>query len=92
MTEKQSKMGHEVTFFSFNDKNKLPAEEKINGVHVFRPKTIELNDTFHLFANNDVSSWGSHFQFFSDVINYNISAAQSFVNQFNSDNKYSIDL
>ena len=78
MTQQQVKLGHNATVFALNDANKLKPEETWKGVHVFRPVTIELNQTFQLFANEDISSWGEHFQFFSDVLNYNITSAYLF--------------
>ncbi len=79
ITQKQVQLDHMVNVFTLNFENKLKPKEIWNNVHVFRPKTVELNDTLRLFSNNDVLSWGAQFQFFSDVINYNITSAYHFV-------------
>jgi glycosyltransferase involved in cell wall biosynthesis len=92
MTKKQSQLGHRVNVFSLNENNKLQIEEQMNGVTVFRPKTIELNDILRLFANDDVNSWGSHFQFFSDVVNYNITSARNFVEYVHNNKIKTVDI
>jgi glycogen(starch) synthase len=78
VTKKQAQLGHHVEVYAINYQNTSKENEKWNDVEVHRPKTIELHDTFLLFANNDVRSWGTHFQFFSDVVNFNITSAYNF--------------
>lgn len=64
ITQKQAQFDHNVTVFSQNNKNELKQNEKWNGIQVFSPKTIELYDTFLLFANEDISSCGVSFSIF----------------------------
>jgi glycogen(starch) synthase len=51
-----------------------------------------LSSCFRLFANQDVLSWGSHFPFFADVVNYNISSASHLVNTLVRENGRSFHL
>jgi glycosyltransferase involved in cell wall biosynthesis len=80
ITQKQSSLGHEVTVFSLNENNSLLTYKKINGIDVYRPKTLDLTETFRLFAAHELKSWGQNFKFFSDVISYNTISASNMVN------------
>lgn len=80
LSQKQASFGNQVTVFALNSGNNFSTSEKWNGVEVYRPKTLDLTSSFKLFANKDIHSWGSHFKFFADVINYNISSANQLVN------------
>lgn len=80
LSQKQASFGNQVTVFALNSGNNFSTSEKWNGVEVYRPKTLDLTSSFKLFANQDIHSWGSHFKFFADVINYNISSANQLVN------------
>jgi glycosyltransferase involved in cell wall biosynthesis len=80
ITQKQSSLGHEVTVFSLNENNSLLTYKKINGIDVYRPKTLDLTETFRLFAAHELKSWGPNFKFFSDVISYNTISASNMVN------------
>ena len=80
ITHNQAKFGNEITVFSLNPNNSLKTYEKLNGVDVYRPRTLDLTSTFNLFANYELRSWGENFKFFSDVISYNTMSASQLVN------------
>ncbi len=81
ITQKQNFFGNEVTVFSLNKDNNLPTYEKQDdGIEVYRPKTLDLTSTFHLFADHELRSWGEYFKFFADVISYNTMSASQLVN------------
>jgi len=81
LTQKQQHFGNEVTVFSFNENNSIDTYEKWNEIDVYRPKTNDLTETFRLFADHELKSWGNHFKFFADVISYNTMSASQLVNQ-----------
>ncbi len=81
LTQKQQNFGNEVTVFSFNENNSIETYEKWNNIDVYRPKTNDLTETFRLFADPELKSWGGHFKFFADVISYNTMSASQLVNQ-----------
>ena len=80
ITQKQVEMGNDVTVFSLNEGNKFETFEKRNNIDVYRPKTIDLTDTFRLFATYELKGWGPNFKFFADVISYNSMSANQLVN------------
>jgi hypothetical protein len=80
LSQQQVSLGNQVTVFALNSGNNFSPSQNWNGVEVYRPKTLDLSSSFRLFANQDVHSWGSHFNFFADVFNYNISSAEQLVN------------
>ena len=80
ISQKQVYFGNDVTIFTINSNNKLKTYEKMNGVDVYRPKTLDLTSTYLLFADYELRSWGDNFKFFADVINYNTMSASQFVN------------
>ena len=92
ITQKQAYFGNEVTVFSLNENNSLKTYEKLNGIDVYRPKTIDLTSTFHLFADYELKSWGSHFKFFADVISYNVMSSSQLVNSLVRKEKKSFDV
>jgi len=92
LSQKQASFGNQVTVFALNSGNNFSASEKWNGVEVYRPITLDLSSSFKLFANQDVRSWGSHFKFFADVVNYNISSATQLVNTLVRTNGRSFDI
>lgn len=79
ITQKQVSLGNEVTVFAVNDNNKLNISDIWNGVEVYRPKTLNFTSSFYLFSNQDLRSWGSHFNFFADVLGYNMMSASKLV-------------
>ncbi len=92
LSQKQASFGNKVTVFALNSDNNFSTSEKWNGVEVYRPKTLDLTSSFKLFANQDVHSWGSHFKFFADVINYNISSANQLVHSLVRTQSRSFDI
>ncbi|MBN1860634.1 MAG: glycosyltransferase family 4 protein [Candidatus Thermoplasmatota archaeon] len=92
LSKKQVSLGNNVTVFALNSGNNFSSTEKWNGVEVHRPKTLDLSSSYKLFANRDVQSWGSHFKFFADVINYNISSASHLINTLTRTNERSFDI
>ncbi len=92
ITQKQTYFGNEVTVFSLNENNSYKTYEKWNGIDVYRPKTLDLASTYHLFADHELRSWGPNFKFFSDVINYNTMSASQLVNLLVGTEKKSFDI
>jgi glycosyltransferase involved in cell wall biosynthesis len=85
-------MGNDVTVFAVNNKNKLKISDELDGVKVYRPKIPNISSSFFLFSNNDLKSWGSNFNLFSDVIGYNLLSASKLAGSFgfNNGRKYDI--
>ena len=92
ITRKQASMGNDVTVFAINNENKLKISDKLEGVEVYRPKIPNISSSFFLFSNNDLKSWGSNFNLFSDVIGYNLLSASKLAGSFgyNNGRKYDI--
>ena len=67
--------------FSLNENNSLDTYEKWNNIEVYRPKMLDLTETFRLFADHELKSWGDHFKFFADVVSYSTMSASQLVNQ-----------
>ena len=80
ISKKQVEFGNEATVFSLNQDNKLATSDHINGVEVYRPKTLDLSPAFYLCVDHDLRSWGPYFKFFADVLSYNIMSASQLVN------------
>lgn len=80
ITQKQAYFGNEVTVFSLNRDNSLETYEKWNGIDVYRPKTLDLTDSYRFFASYELKGWGPNFKFFADVISYNTMSASQLVN------------
>jgi glycogen synthase len=92
ITQKQANFGNEVTVFSLNRNNSLSTYEKIHGIDVYRPKTLDLTNTFHLFADHELKSWGQNFKFFADVISYNVMSSSQLVNTLVRKERKSFDI
>ncbi len=92
ITLKQKELGNEITVFSLNERNELETYQKYEGIDVFRPKTLNLTETYRTFASYELKSWGDHFGFFADVINYNTMSASQLVNQLIRKDKKKFDL
>ena len=92
IAQKLASLGNEVTVFSLNENNQHKTYEKWKGVNVYRPKTLDLTSTFHLFADHELRSWGKYFKFFADVITYNIMSASQLVNLLVRKKKRSFDI
>ncbi len=80
ISKKQVELDHDVTVFTLNRQNTLPTSDQINGVDVYRPKTLDLSKPFYLCADHELRSWGPYFTFFADVLSYNIMSASKLVN------------
>lgn len=80
ITKKQVEFNHDVTVFSLNRDNALETSDQINGVEVYRPKTLDLSKPFYLCSDHELRSWGPYFKFFADVLSYNIMSASKLVN------------
>ena len=80
ITQKQSFFGNDVTVLSLNENNSLKTYEKWNGINVYRPKTLDLTDSYRFFASFELKGWGPNFKFFADVFNYNAMSASHLVN------------
>ncbi len=80
ITKKQVEFDHDVTVFSLNRDNALETSDQINGVEVYRPKTLDMSKPFYLCADHELRSWGPYFKFFADVLSYNIMSASKLVN------------
>lgn len=81
ITQKQKELGNDITVFSLNENNSLKTHEKWNKIDVYRPKTLNLTETFRLFADHELRAWGDHFKFFADVVSYSTMSASQLVNQ-----------
>jgi len=80
ISKKQVELEHDVTVFTLNRDNALATSDQINGVEVYRPKTLDLSKPFYLCADHELRSWGPYFKFFADVLSYNIMSASKLVN------------
>jgi len=80
ITQKQKFFGNEVTVFALNEGNAHKTSEKWNDIEVYRPKTLDLTDTFRLFVDPGLKAWGDNLKFFADVVSYNTMSASHLVN------------
>ena len=92
ITQKQMAMGNEVTVFSLNDQNKLKTSDSWKGITVYRPKNLDIAAILHMCTNQELRSWGANFQFFSDVIGYNLFSASKLVNLLTDNGSKSFDI
>jgi len=92
ITKKQVECGNDVTVFSLNRDNALATSDQLNGVEVYRPKTLDLSIPFYLCADHDLRAWGSYFKFFADVLSYNIMSASQLVNVLVRKNRRSFSI
>jgi glycogen(starch) synthase len=92
ISKKQADAGHDVTVFSLNRDNALSTTDRINGVEVYRPKTLDLSKPFYLCVDHELRSWGPYFKFFADVLSYNIISASQLVNSLVRKNGRSFSL
>jgi glycogen synthase len=92
ISKKQVELDHDVTVFTLNRDNVLATSDQINGVEVFRPKTLDLSKPFYLCADHELRSWGPYFKFFADVLSYNIMSASKLVNVLARKNGRSFDI
>jgi len=92
LTKQQKTMGHDVTVFAVNDKNKLEPYHQWNGISVYRPKIPEFTDSLSLLSNSDLQQWGDHLSFFSTVLGYNILSASKLVDELPTIQQKTIDI
>jgi len=92
ITKKQIEFEHDVIVFTLNRENALPTSDQINGVDVYRPKTLDMSKPFYLCADHELRSWGPYFKFFADVLSYNIISVSQLVNQLARKNGRSFDI
>jgi len=92
ITQKQVAMGNEVTVFSLNDQNKLKTSDSWKGITVYRPKNLDIVATLHMCTNQELRSWGANFQFFSDVMSYNLFSASKLINLLTDNGGKSFDI
>jgi glycosyltransferase involved in cell wall biosynthesis len=92
ISKKQVELDHDVTVFTLNQENALPTSDQINGVDVYRPKTLDMSKPFYLCADHELRSWGLYFKFFADVLSYNIMSASKLVNELVRKNGRSFDI
>jgi glycogen synthase len=92
ISKKQVEMNHDVTVFTLNRENALLTSDRINGVDVYRPKTLDMSKPFYLCADHELRSWGPYFKFFADVLSYNIMSASKLVNELARKNGRSFDI
>jgi len=92
ITQKQSYFGNDITVFSLNENNSIETYERWNGIDVYRPKTLDLTDSYRFFASYELKGWGPNFKFFADVISYNTMSASQLVNNIVRKQKKSFDI
>lgn len=92
ISKKQVELDHDVTVFTLNRENALPTSDQINGVDVYRPKTLDMSKPFYLCADHELRSWGPYFKFFADVLSYNIMSASKLVNELVRKNGRTFDI
>jgi len=92
ITQKQKDSGNMITVFSLNENNAYKTYEKWNKIDVYRPKILDLTQTFNLFADHELRSWGTNLKFFADVVSYNTMSASQLVNLLVKKEKKSFDI
>ncbi len=92
ITQKQIKMGNDVTVFSLNENNKLKTIDSWKGIRVYRPKNIDFTSALHLCTNQELKSWGNHFKFFSDVVGYNLLSASELIKMISNNGSKRYDI
>jgi glycogen(starch) synthase len=92
LSKKQVELDHDVTVFTLNRDNTLPTSDRIHGVDVYRPKTLDMSTPFFLCVDHELRSWGPYFKFFSDVLSYNIMSASKLVNELVRKNGRAFDI
>ena len=81
ITKKFAEQGHEVYVFTMNDDHSLPTNEDMGkGIHVHRPMVADASNVIPVFVDDELKRWGTGIKFFSDVLTYNMLAANKFLN------------
>jgi len=91
LTKQQKTIGHEVTVFAVNDKNRMESYHEWNGISVYRPKIIDFTDCLSLISNADLKQWGDHISFFSTVLSYNLLSSSKLIENCTS-HQSSVDI
>ena len=92
LTKQQKMIGHDVTVFAVNDRNRLKSFHEWNGISVYRPKIIDFTESLSLLSNTDLRQWGDHLSFFSTVLSYNILSASKLVDELTYSHNLSVDI
>ena len=92
ITQKQKAMGNDITVFSLNRANKLRTSDNWNGISVYRPTNLDIAKPLDFCINSELQSWGDNFQFFSDVMGYNLFSASKLVNMLTDNGGKSFDV
>ncbi len=90
ITRQFSAAGHEVSVFTMNDGAKLPTQEVMDGVEVYRPPAADVTDILPLFSNEELKRWGPGLGFFSDILMHNLVCANKFVNSVSKAKKFDL--
>ena len=81
ITKKFDEMGHELEVFTMNENHSLLTNEDVSkNIRVHRPIVAEASNVFPVFVDEELRRWGTGFKFFSDVLSYNVLAANKYVN------------
>ncbi len=92
LTLKQKSFKNDISVFTINHQNQLEVYQKMNGIDVYRPKTVDFSSSFKLFADYELRAWGDNFSFFSDVAGYNLVSANFLVNELVKNQNKKFDL
>jgi len=92
ITQKQKSCGNDITVFSLNENNLYKTYEKWNNIDIYRPKILDLTQTFNMFAAHELRAWGNNLKFFADVVSYNTMSASQLVNILVKKEKKSFDI
>lgn len=87
MTRIFTRFGHEVSVFTLNT-GEMKTNEKMNGIEVHRPKTVNSMDILPFVVSDELRKWGTNLQFFNEILCYNFLSASKFVNQMALEKKY----
>jgi glycogen(starch) synthase len=74
------KMGSDVSVFTLND-GMLEEHDVQNGIDVYRPKLLNIEDVVPIMVAEDIRKWGTGIRFFGDLTMSNILSADHLVNQ-----------
>ncbi len=81
ITKKFDEMGHDIHVFTMNEDHNLPTNEQMGkNIQVHRPMVADASTVFPVFVDEELRRWGQGFKFFSDVLSYNVLAANKYVN------------
>ena len=82
ITKKFAEKGHHVEIFTMNSDSKLKTYEEIGkNIVVHRPIVADASNIYLVFVDEELKRWGKGFRFFSDILTYNVLAANKYVNE-----------